>query len=354
MDIDEEESTNPDDIWIREAVDEATGSAGAVPIARRPFFANTTFYTLLRLLQLLYSRLFMCKEIGARLAAQKHSSLLANPVAVQLGLDEPNGPPAILLQALEAVGENRAGEESNVLYLYLLDACEKVFDSELDQATFEEHMRWFFGTKAYHVFTLDKVIIAIVKQVQTIVSDNKCQELWHLLQRSRREEVVTTHDTIRYRREAEHHVGSDDNLYRFDWNGEQKRLYMQLVGTGDPSVEEDVSSRGRWKEYVATYVMEHPTEWMPGGRVQRGTLFLKRCLMDGAEKGEVVEKGMGMRIRVSAGQYRLVYEAGREDVLWRRRRGEDEGTLRGRAGARGEERTRWLGRQAWGVVGVRS
>lgn len=27
----------------------------------------------------------------------------------------------------------------------------------------------------------------------------------------------TTHDTIRYRREAERHVGSDDNLYRFDW-----------------------------------------------------------------------------------------------------------------------------------------
>jgi paired amphipathic helix protein Sin3a len=31
--------------------------------------------------------------------------------------------------------------------MYLLDACEKVFDNELDQATFEEHMRWFFGEK---------------------------------------------------------------------------------------------------------------------------------------------------------------------------------------------------------------
>ena len=31
--------------------------------------------------------------------------------------------------------------------LYLLDACEKVFANELDQATFEEHMRWFFRTQ---------------------------------------------------------------------------------------------------------------------------------------------------------------------------------------------------------------
>lgn len=89
----------------------------------------------------------MCKEIGAQLAAQKHASLLANPVAVDVGLDEPNGPPTVLAQIIEAFGESRSGEEPNVLYLYLLDACEKLFDSEMDQATFEEHMRWFFSTK---------------------------------------------------------------------------------------------------------------------------------------------------------------------------------------------------------------
>lgn len=94
----------------------------------------------------------MCKEIGARCAAEKHSSLLANPVAVQLGLDEPNGPATVLAQAAEALGEARPGEEPNVLYLYLLDACEKLFDNELDQATFEEHMRWFFGTKVRRLF----------------------------------------------------------------------------------------------------------------------------------------------------------------------------------------------------------
>jgi paired amphipathic helix protein Sin3a len=68
---------------------------------------------------------------------------MANPVAVQLGLDEPLGPPSVLAQAIEALGN----QGSNVLYMYMLDACEKVFDNELDQATFEEHMRWFFGTK---------------------------------------------------------------------------------------------------------------------------------------------------------------------------------------------------------------
>lgn len=99
----------------------------------------------------MYSRLLICKEIGAENAREKHASLLANPVAIELGLDEPSGPSVILAQAIEAVGATAgaggSSEEPNVLYLYFLDACEKVFANELDQATFEEHMRWFFRTK---------------------------------------------------------------------------------------------------------------------------------------------------------------------------------------------------------------
>ena len=157
----------PCETWIRESVQSGPGGqeAGKTVISRRPFFGNTTFYTLLRLIQvcisvhviddatsdavattqLLYFRLNTCKEIGARLAAGDHMELASNPVAAQLGLDEPLGPPGVLRQATETFG--RGQSDGNVLYLYLLDACEKVFENELDQATFEEHMRWFFGTK---------------------------------------------------------------------------------------------------------------------------------------------------------------------------------------------------------------
>jgi paired amphipathic helix protein Sin3a len=86
----------------------------------------------------------MCRDIGLQLAARKHASLLANPVAAALGLNDPNGPTAVLAQAMEVLGDQ---ENANVVYMYLLDACEKVFDGELDQATFEEHMRWLFGNK---------------------------------------------------------------------------------------------------------------------------------------------------------------------------------------------------------------
>jgi paired amphipathic helix protein Sin3a len=80
------------------------------------------------------------------MAKEKYVSLLANPVAVELGLEEPNGPSVVLAQAIESLGQS-GGREPNVLYVYLLEACEKLFASEIDQTTFEEHMRWFFRTQ---------------------------------------------------------------------------------------------------------------------------------------------------------------------------------------------------------------
>lgn len=53
--------------------------------------------------------------------------------------------------------------------------------------------------------------------MQTVVSDNKCQELWDLLRKTRQEKELSRQDVMRYRREAVKHVGSDDNLYRVEW-----------------------------------------------------------------------------------------------------------------------------------------
>lgn len=57
-----------------------------------------------------------------------------------------------------------------------------------------------------------------MEQVQSVLSDNKSQELWMMLQDSRKiQGWLTNHDIIQYRREAERHVGSDEHLYRIEW-----------------------------------------------------------------------------------------------------------------------------------------
>jgi paired amphipathic helix protein Sin3a len=333
---DDSSSPAPDDMWIRETATNqpaeiaANGTSNSKKI---PFFANTTYYTLLRLLQLLYSRLLMCKEYGAKMTATKYADLAPNPIAVELGLDDPNGPTAVLAQVIA----NGPKDETNVLYMYLLDAWEKVFDNELDQSTLEEHMRWFFGKHAYQVFTLDKIVTAIIKQVQGVLADQKSLDMRTLLENVRNMDNASNRDIIRYRREAELNVGSDEHLYKVDWNRSSKTMRIQLLGTNDPSVEERTSGEDRWREYVDSYILRHPTEWMPE-QSNRNTLFLRRCMTgDEAQPPSIHDN---IAIRVSLGTYKLFYEAGTEDVLWRK----EDPRLSERGKARHEERKKsvWL------------
>ncbi|KAJ6611497.1 hypothetical protein B0H10DRAFT_2224012 [Mycena sp. CBHHK59/15] len=338
------------DVWIYETTQAgADGVNGSEPSGRRPFFANPTFYTLLRLLQLLYSRLAMCKAIGARLAAEKHTSLLANPVASALGLDDPAGPPVVLAQTVQPLAAKDANGDAkdgppNAVYMYLLDACEKVFDNELDQVTFEEHMRWFFGEKAYHVFTMDKLITALVKQVQTIVGDNRCQELWALMQSAAADGLAAV-DVVRYRRAAERCVGQDDHLYRLEWVRDTRTLRVHLMAPEDASAEAH-GGADRWRAYVGTYVLRLPTEWAPlpadeDGEPAGARLFLRRTRRTDGSAARAADGGALLRVRIARPAYRIVYERGAEEVLWWR--GDSnlkEGELEGRRVERAAERRR--------------
>ena len=52
-------------------------------------------------------------------------------------------------------------------------------------------------------------------------------------------------------------------------------LSVQLTGAEDASVLEDESAQGRWRAYVASYVMNYPTERVPSGSAP---VLLRRCV----------------------------------------------------------------------------
>lgn len=54
-------------------------------------------------------------------------------------------------------------------------------------------------------------------------------------------------------------------------------MRIQLLGTDDASVESRGTSVDRWREYVDSYLLIHPTEWMPEeDERQHSALFLRR------------------------------------------------------------------------------
>lgn len=56
---------------------------------------------------------------------------------------------------------------SHGYYYALLDLVDIFFDGSVDQNTLEECARYMFGTKGYMIFTIDKLVMLLVRHVST-------------------------------------------------------------------------------------------------------------------------------------------------------------------------------------------
>ena len=159
----------------------ATGSAGAsldgaAAMREQNFFCNSSFYVFVRLLQILYARLHKMRTLASDKAAAFPAKQRNNPVAVELGLQDGSTGPAAVVGAVSTTSGANAAEDSGLFlhpsryYDTVLDLCEKLFDGDLDQATFEETVRYMYGIEGYHIFTIDKVVAAFVKAVSCCCS----------------------------------------------------------------------------------------------------------------------------------------------------------------------------------------
>lgn len=162
VDKDQSRAMSPSNTWIQVGnYDVKPTSLGTVPPSAESkktslnFFGNTTYYCFFRLYQLIYSRLETIKTTASELSRNASDRKTANPAAADLGLQDNRAD-------VEADLKNGTGN----YYAKLLALLGKLFDGEIDQQTFEESSRYIFATKAYIVFTLDKVIQALIKHVR--------------------------------------------------------------------------------------------------------------------------------------------------------------------------------------------
>ncbi|KAI8150039.1 hypothetical protein BJV82DRAFT_585571 [Fennellomyces sp. T-0311] len=223
------------------------------------FFCNTAFYCFFRLYQLAYERLLKMKHLDAEMTANPDKGKKVNKTAAELGLYT-----------------NRFDDIdiSNGYYNALLDLIDRFFDGELDQAMFEEKSRYIFVTDAHVLFTIDKLVHSIIKQIQLVTMDEKCVELVELFRSDQTLDSTCPRIMSVYRLRAEEIVGSDENLYKVNFvsdagratrrggrtwrdllfvqNTETDRMAIQLLDKDDDLLE--TSSQDHYENYVAGYM----------------------------------------------------------------------------------------------------
>lgn len=58
-------------------------------------------------------------------------------------------------------------------YVAFIDQVKKLLDSNIDQDQYEDNLRDMFSTRAYHMFTINKIIVHAVKHLQQVCQDSQ-------------------------------------------------------------------------------------------------------------------------------------------------------------------------------------
>jgi histone deacetylase complex regulatory component SIN3 len=127
------------------------------------FYGNDTAYVFLRLYHLLHSRLEQARDLCER-AKRNRNRRIINPAARALAH-------AHHMQNHEETINQTGDYEAFISKLYAL------IDNSIDTTRYEDCCRSLMGSSSYFLFTLDKLVQQLLKQMQHLANDDMCQAL---------------------------------------------------------------------------------------------------------------------------------------------------------------------------------
>ncbi|KAK9061738.1 hypothetical protein SSX86_018921 [Deinandra increscens subsp. villosa] len=169
---------------------------------RYVFYGNESFYVLFRLHQVLYDRL---------LTAKMNSTSAETKWRATKDISPPD------------------------LYSRFMRALYNLLDGSADNAKFEDDCRAILGNQSYVLFTLDKLIYKLVKQLQNIAGDEVDNKLLQLYEYERSRKPEKFIDSVYY--ENVHNVLHDENIFRFQFSSGPSCLTIQLMDDGNEKAE---------------------------------------------------------------------------------------------------------------------
>ncbi|XP_059648928.1 paired amphipathic helix protein Sin3-like 4 isoform X2 [Cornus florida] len=255
----------------------------------RIFYGNDSFYVLLRLHQTLYERIQSAK-INSSSAEKKW----------------------------------RASNDttSTDMYTRFLNALYNLLDGTSDNTKFEDDCRAIIGTQSYVLFTLDKLIYKLVKQLQTVATDEMDNKLLQLYayEKSRkpgRFVDVVYHENARV-------LLHDENIYRIECSSAPTRLSIQLMDSGHDKPEVTaVSVDPNFAAYLYNDFLSVVPEKKKSGIFLRRNKRQYACgdeLSATCQAMEGLQVVNGLECKIACNSSKVSYVLDTEDFLCRMRR----------------------------------
>ncbi|KAL9246447.1 hypothetical protein vseg_019981 [Gypsophila vaccaria] len=257
----------------------------------RVFYGSDSFYVLFRLHQTLYERIQSAK-INSSTADKKWKKSSSDAV-------------------------------SSDLYSRFMSALYSLVDGTSDNNKFEDECRAIVGTQSYLLFTLDKLIYKLVKQLQVLAADDVDNKLLQLYayESSRKPERfvdIVYHENARV-------ILHDENIYRVECSFSPTRLSIQLM---EKVQEKPELTAVVMDPIFSTYLQNDFLSVVPEKKEKPGVFMRrnKRKYASGDEISGVSEAMEGLQVinglecKISCTSSKVSYVLDTEDFLYRRRR----------------------------------
>lgn len=130
-------------------------------------------------------------------------------------------------------------------------------------------------------------------------------------------------EQILYRLQVRSHMTTAENMFRIEYNRQSTHASIQFVAVDDLTLEEPKSLEDRWKYYVTSYSLSHPTEGISHEELQPP--FLEKILEKEeefqCENGEYSPEGVSssnLKVKINPETYSLDVQPGSYDFFSRK------------------------------------
>ncbi|XP_031274590.1 LOW QUALITY PROTEIN: paired amphipathic helix protein Sin3-like 2 [Pistacia vera] len=209
------------------------------------------------------------------------------------------------------------------LYARFMTALYNLLDGSADNAKFEDECRAIIGNQSYMLFTLDKLLYRLCKQLQTVAADEMDNKLLQLYEYEKFRKPGKLIDSVYH--ENARVLLHEENIYRMKFSSSPSRLSIQLM---DNVIEKPEAFAVSMDPNFAAYLLNDFLSAFPGKKEPHGIALQrnkrKYASLDESSATcmamEDVQLVNGLECRIACNSYKITYVLDTEDFFYRKKR----------------------------------
>ncbi|KAG8624101.1 hypothetical protein KVT40_009077 [Elsinoe batatas] len=218
-------------------------------------YGNTSIYCFIRMFVILYERLSKLKESEAEVQDAVKRAMMSK-AAIDLGLVEK--------QPTDFFSDVSPSANYYRQMLGMFD--DLIRNNDIDQPHIEETLRRYYLQSGWQLYSVDKLLSALVRFVIGIMASDSRDKSWEILQAFKKDRVkdeTTYYDEMNYRKTVERYI-KDGDTYKINFDADKSVISMKVFKRDEPTFETSTMiAEDVWRVYVNDFLSTSPTHGTP-------------------------------------------------------------------------------------------